>query len=189
MLAYTSHLEQHQLFASVLQLHWKPSFLQEQEDIVQKSKLTSFNNTEARSKISWKIWKISYITLGWRMNGTKGHSEINIPPGATKAKQQETGKHAGIGGFSYKAWTWKVWEFAKEDSNRVKFSFLLILCQAPYAIFGTNIIWSILTVVVMFECTVGKYKHYSYVAHSFSKYKHYSYVQHSFSCLCLYAYL
>ncbi|XP_021603710.2 LOW QUALITY PROTEIN: aluminum-activated malate transporter 9 [Manihot esculenta] len=99
------------------------------------------------------------------MNGTKSHSEINIPQGATKAKQQETGKHAGIGGFSYKAWMWKVWEFAREDSNRVTFSFkvglsvllvsLLILCQAPYAIFGTKIIWSILTVVVMFECTVG----------------------------------
>ncbi|GFP86667.1 aluminum-activated malate transporter 9 [Phtheirospermum japonicum] len=59
----------------------------------------------------------------------------------------------------------RVWEFCKEDSNRVIFSFkvglavllvsLLILCQAPYRVFGANIIWSILTAAVMFEYTVG----------------------------------
>ncbi|KAF2313373.1 hypothetical protein GH714_010628 [Hevea brasiliensis] len=99
------------------------------------------------------------------MNGKKGSFEINIPPMATKAKQQETEKNAGIGGFSCKACIWKVWQFAKEDSKRVTFSFkvglsvllvsLLILFQAPYDIFGTNIIWSILTVAIMFEYTVG----------------------------------
>uniref|UniRef100_A0A5B6YTJ1 Putative aluminum-activated malate transporter 9-like n=1 Tax=Davidia involucrata TaxID=16924 RepID=A0A5B6YTJ1_DAVIN len=67
--------------------------------------------------------------------------------------------------LSCKAWIWSVWEFCKEDSNRVIFSLkvglavllvsLLILFQAPYQIFGTNIIWSILTVAIMFEYTVG----------------------------------
>ncbi|KAF2313398.1 hypothetical protein GH714_010772 [Hevea brasiliensis] len=57
------------------------------------------------------------------MNGKKGSFEINIPPMATKAKQQETEKNAGIGGFSCEACIWKVWEFAKEDSKRVTFSF------------------------------------------------------------------
>ncbi|KAI3822138.1 hypothetical protein L1987_09720 [Smallanthus sonchifolius] len=56
-------------------------------------------------------------------------------------------------------------EFAKEDINRVTFSLkvglalllvsLLILIQAPYQAFGTTIIWSILTVAIMFEYTVG----------------------------------
>lgn len=101
------------------------------------------------------------------MNGKKGSFEINIPSMSTKAKLPgaETGKKDGIGGFSCKAWIWSVWEFAKEDTNRVTFSFkvglsvllvsLLILFQAPYDIFGTNIIWSILTVAIMFEYTVG----------------------------------
>lgn len=101
------------------------------------------------------------------MNGKKGSIEINIP--SLSAKQLETGKEAGIGGFSCKGWIWSVWNFAKEDSNKVKYSFkvglavllvsLLILFQAPYDIFGTNIIWSILTVAIMFEYTVGMYMH------------------------------
>ncbi|KAJ0786607.1 putative aluminum-activated malate transporter [Helianthus annuus] len=58
-----------------------------------------------------------------------------------------------------------IWEFAKEDINRVTFSLkvglavllvsLLILIQAPYQVFGTSVIWSILTVAIMFEYTVG----------------------------------
>ncbi|KAJ4711979.1 Aluminum-activated malate transporter like [Melia azedarach] len=101
------------------------------------------------------------------MNGKKASVEINIPP-ATKTNklQSGSGKNFGrVGDFSIQAWIWKVWEFAKEDSNRVKFSFkvglavllvsLLILFRAPYEIFGTNIIWSILTVAIMFEYTVG----------------------------------
>ncbi|KAJ9173676.1 hypothetical protein P3X46_016789 [Hevea brasiliensis] len=99
------------------------------------------------------------------MNGKKGSFAINIPSVDTKVKPPETGKKDGIGGFACKAWIWRVWEFAKEDTNRVTFSFkvglsvllvsLLILFQAPYDIFGTNIIWSILTVAIMFEYTVG----------------------------------
>ncbi|KAH1114540.1 hypothetical protein J1N35_007918 [Gossypium stocksii] len=51
-------------------------------------------------------------------------------------------------------------EFCKEDSNRVTFSFkvglaVLLLVQGPYEIFGTDVIWSILTVAMMFEYTVG----------------------------------
>ncbi|KAJ6945985.1 hypothetical protein NC651_000915 [Populus alba x Populus x berolinensis] len=100
------------------------------------------------------------------MNGKKGSFEINIPPEATKSKLPGTSKEGSNGAFSScKAWIWSVWEFAKEDSNRVKFALkvglavllvsLLILFRAPYDIFGTNIIWSILTVAIMFEYTVG----------------------------------
>ncbi|XP_024987074.1 aluminum-activated malate transporter 9-like [Cynara cardunculus var. scolymus] len=58
-----------------------------------------------------------------------------------------------------------IWEFAKEDTSRVTFPLkvglavllvsLLILFEAPYQVFGTSIIWSILTVAIMFEYTVG----------------------------------
>ncbi|XAR70232.1 hypothetical protein NMG60_11027020 [Bertholletia excelsa] len=100
------------------------------------------------------------------MNGKKGSIEINIPS-ITKANRlpDEMGKNAGGSGFSSKGWIRRVWEFGKEDSNRVTFSFkvglavllvsLLVLFRAPYEVFGTNIIWSILTVAIMFECTVG----------------------------------
>lgn len=101
------------------------------------------------------------------MNGKKGSSfEINIPS-FTKGKLPDSVKKYGEAGFSLKAWVRDVWEFAKEDTNRVIFSLkvglavllvsLLILFQAPYQVFGTNIIWSILTVAIMFEYTVGKY--------------------------------
>ncbi|VVA31134.1 PREDICTED: aluminum-activated malate transporter [Prunus dulcis] len=106
------------------------------------------------------------------MNGKKGSNieiSINIPSSMAKVKQlDQAGKkssNGGGGGFSLKAWVLKVWEFSKEDSNRVKFSLkvglavllvsLLILFRAPYEVFGTNIIWSILTVAIMFEYTVG----------------------------------
>ncbi|XP_044487572.1 aluminum-activated malate transporter 9-like [Mangifera indica] len=98
------------------------------------------------------------------MNGKKGSVEINIPL-AIETKQPETTKTSCGGDFFVKAWIQKVWEFYKEDSDRVKFSFkvglavllvsLLILFRAPYEIFGTSIIWSILTVAIMFEYTVG----------------------------------
>ncbi|MQL91798.1 hypothetical protein Taro_024412 [Colocasia esculenta] len=98
------------------------------------------------------------------MNGKKGSNvKIDIPSAAKPAVPAEPGK--GNGGFSLKAWVRSVWEFAKEDTKRVTFSLkvglaallvsLLILIRAPYEIFGTNIIWSILTVAIMFEYTVG----------------------------------
>ncbi|KAI3934186.1 hypothetical protein MKX01_026383 [Papaver californicum] len=119
------------------------------------------------------------------MNGKKGSVEsveINIPCYDHKTNQdfsknttketKEIGRKnpSGDGGSSSisaacKGWILDVWEFAKEDINRVIFSLkaglavllvsLLILFQAPYAVFGTNIIWSILTVAIMFEYTVG----------------------------------
>lgn len=102
------------------------------------------------------------------MNGKNGSIEINIPPVATKTKQSDAGNAVGlIGALSCKAWIWSAWDFAKEDSHRVIFALkvglavllvsLLILFRAPYDIFGTNIIWSILTVAIMFEYTVGKH--------------------------------
>ncbi|KAL0312514.1 UNVERIFIED_CONTAM: Aluminum-activated malate transporter 9 [Sesamum radiatum] len=99
------------------------------------------------------------------MNGKKGSIQIDIPP-VTKAKLSETTKkHEEKVSISCKNCILSVWEFCKEDSNRVIFSLkvglavllvsLLILCQTPYRVFGANIIWSILTVAIMFEYTVG----------------------------------
>lgn len=122
------------------------------------------------------------IFLDWRMNGKKGSVEINIPSvNKAGAKQPpEAGKKSGkkimMILFSSKAWLLNVWEFAKEDSKRVIFSLkvglavllvsLLILFRAPYEVFGTNIIWSILTVAIMFEYTVGKFM-YMHVAFTY----------------------
>lgn len=105
------------------------------------------------------------------MNGKKGSNggtnsyEINIPS-IPKTKLPETMKKPRDVRFSCNSWMLDVWEFCKQDKNRVIFSLkvglavllvsLLILFQAPYQIFGTNIIWSILTVAIMFEYTVGE---------------------------------
>ncbi|MBA0554080.1 hypothetical protein Golob_013208 [Gossypium lobatum] len=99
------------------------------------------------------------------MNGKKGSVEIDIPP-PNKAKQPEDGNKSGFQGFPCKAWIWSAWEFCKDDVDRVIFSFkvglavllvsLLILLRGAYEIFGTNIIWSIITVAIMFEYTVGE---------------------------------
>lgn len=96
------------------------------------------------------------------MNGKKGSVEINMPE---PQKIKQTDKKSGDNIFSYKEWAMNVWAFCKADINRVTFSLkvgfavllvsLLILFQAPYNVFGTNIIWSILTVAIMFEYTVG----------------------------------
>ncbi|KAG9448344.1 hypothetical protein H6P81_014472 [Aristolochia fimbriata] len=96
------------------------------------------------------------------MNGNEGGVKIEISdPGVSRKKRPES----GTGGCSFRGWIWDVWVFCKEDTNRVTFSLkvglavllvsLLILVRAPYQIFGTNIIWSILTVAIMFEYTVG----------------------------------
>lgn len=102
------------------------------------------------------------------MNGKKGSIEINIPA-ITKVKMPEIGKKSGeeMGFLSVKDGIRSVWEFCKEDTNRVVFAFkvglavllvsLLILFRAPYEVFGASIIWSILTVAIMFEYTVGMY--------------------------------
>ncbi|XP_021912167.1 aluminum-activated malate transporter 9-like [Carica papaya] len=99
------------------------------------------------------------------MNGKKGSQvEIRVMNNESGGKGGEK-KMRQNGESSIQLWIWRVWEFAKEDSNRLKFSFkvglavllvsLLILFRAPYQVFGTNIIWSILTVAIMFEYTVG----------------------------------
>lgn len=58
-----------------------------------------------------------------------------------------------------------LWEFCKEDPSRVTFSLkvglavtvcsLLMLVRKPYDAFGSNAVWSIMTVAVVFEYTVG----------------------------------
>eukprot|EP00262_Sarcandra_glabra_P001559 TRINITY_DN11699_c0_g1_i1.p1 TRINITY_DN11699_c0_g1~~TRINITY_DN11699_c0_g1_i1.p1 ORF type:complete len:541 (-),score=43.64 TRINITY_DN11699_c0_g1_i1:228-1850(-) len=99
------------------------------------------------------------------MNGKKGSIQINICR-AWNVIQPDTGKKPPDGdGFYWQGWASNIWNFCKEDRNRVIFSLkvglavvivsLLILIRAPYHVFGTNIIWSILTVAIMFEYTVG----------------------------------
>ncbi|GAB2296741.1 hypothetical protein Dimus_030847 [Dionaea muscipula] len=98
------------------------------------------------------------------MNGQKGSIEINIIPSnystvTTKTKHVERANGRGL------YWLRNVWRFCKEDVSRVIFGLkvglavvlvsMLILIQAPYEVFGINIIWSVITVVIMFEYTVG----------------------------------
>ncbi|CAL9068697.1 unnamed protein product [Musa banksii] len=105
------------------------------------------------------------------MNGKKGNSiriDIGLP---SSAVPRETARKSGSGEgdeaitIPLRKWMMEVWQFAREDTNRVTFSLkvglacllvsLLILLRAPYQVFGANIIWSILTVAIMFEYTVG----------------------------------
>ncbi|KAI4302929.1 hypothetical protein MLD38_038618 [Melastoma candidum] len=99
------------------------------------------------------------------MSGKKGSIEITIPQ-AIKVKQPDLGVETGDGFVvSLKTWMQNLWVFCREDPNRVIFSLkvglavllvsLLMLFRAPYEIFGNNIIWSILTVAIMFEYTAG----------------------------------
>ncbi|KAL8111461.1 aluminum-activated malate transporter 9-like isoform X1 [Apium graveolens] len=99
------------------------------------------------------------------MNRKNGSSiEINIAS-ITKTKIPETLKRPGDAKVSCKGWASVLWDFCKEDWNRVIFSLkvglavllvsLLILVRAPYQEFGKSIIWSIITVAIMFEYTVG----------------------------------
>lgn len=106
------------------------------------------------------------------MNGKKGSNSVKIDINLTSnagGVPPEAVKRAGAdGGRSLqpsRKWIRDAWEFAREDTDRVKFAFkvglavlltaLLILFRAPYEVFGTNIIWSIITVAIMFEYTVG----------------------------------
>lgn len=102
--------------------------------------------------------------------GSSVRIDITMP---SKAALPDNSKSDSGGGGGSQAvvpmrkWIMDMWEFAKEDSDRVTFSLkvglacllvsLLILIRAPYQVFGTNIIWSILTVAIMFEYTVGKH--------------------------------
>ena len=95
------------------------------------------------------------------MNGKKSSIEINIP---TTTKPESDTK-SGANTIWCKAWLriQSVWDFCEKD--RVIFALkvglavllvsLLILFEAPYKVFGTDIIWAILTAVLVFEYTVG----------------------------------
>jgi len=104
------------------------------------------------------------------MNGKKGSItiDINLTSNVVEPEQIKKSQGAELGlssSSTSRKWVQDVWEFAKEDTNRVTFALkvglavllvsLLILFRAPFEVFGTNIIWSILTVAIMFEYTVG----------------------------------
>ncbi|WVZ72865.1 hypothetical protein U9M48_021258 [Paspalum notatum var. saurae] len=99
------------------------------------------------------------------MNGKKGSIRIDICLPSKNVVLEAVKKPITEKVPSPWNWLRDVWEFARQDTNRVTFALkvglacllvsLLILFRAPYAIFGTNIIWSILTVAIMFEYTVG----------------------------------
>ena len=62
----------------------------------------------------------------------------------------------------------EVWAFSREDANRAAFTLkaglamllvlLLVLVGEPFRLFGTDIVWSILTVGIIFEYTVGPWQ-------------------------------
>jgi Aluminium activated malate transporter len=104
------------------------------------------------------------------MNGQKGNVRIDIQADSKTGVIPEFVKPSVFYQKSLqhsRKWILDVWKFAKEDTNRVTFALkvglacllvsLLILCKEPYDKFGTNIIWAIITVAVMFEYTVGMY--------------------------------
>lgn len=99
-----------------------------------------------------------------RMDGGKKGSlevDVGLPPPAKNTGGGSTSTNA-----SPSKLIWDVMEFAMEDTNRVTFSLkvgfaclivsLLILIRHPYEVFGTNIVWALITVAIMFEYTVGK---------------------------------
>ena len=95
------------------------------------------------------------------MNGESDSIEINIPQ-VSNVVICDAEKNSDL---SCRGWIMEVWKFCKEDTNRIIFALkvglavllvsLLILIRAPYHVFGSNIIWSILTVAIMFDYTVG----------------------------------
>ncbi|KAL6850287.1 hypothetical protein ACP4OV_020914 [Aristida adscensionis] len=99
------------------------------------------------------------------MNGKKGSIRIDICLPSNNVVPEGVKKPITEKVTNPRKWLHSVWAFVTQDTNRVTFALkvglacllvsLLILFRAPYDIFGTNIIWSILTVAVMFEYTVG----------------------------------
>ncbi|KAK8913974.1 Aluminum-activated malate transporter 9 [Platanthera zijinensis] len=97
------------------------------------------------------------------MKGKKGSLVIKISIPSEKSPKQESG--GDDSSPAARKWAREVWEFGKEDTNRVIFAVkvglavllvsLLILIRSPYDVFGASIIWAILTVAIMFEYTVG----------------------------------
>jgi hypothetical protein len=105
------------------------------------------------------------------MNGKKGSIRIDICLPSNIVVPEAVKKPITKEAPSRRKWLRDVWEFARQDTNRVTFALkaglacllvsLLILFRAPYDIFGTDIIWSIITVPIVFEYTVGKYHLYA----------------------------
>ncbi|XP_010917158.1 aluminum-activated malate transporter 9-like [Elaeis guineensis] len=99
------------------------------------------------------------------MNGRNGSIKIDVTLSPNAVLPGFLKKSCVTKSFFLRKWVRDVWEFAKEDTNRVIFALkvglamllvsLLVLIQAPFKVFGTNIIWAILTVGIMFEYTVG----------------------------------
>ncbi|KAL9328742.1 hypothetical protein ACSQ67_003745 [Phaseolus vulgaris] len=96
------------------------------------------------------------------MNRKMGSIEINIPTSTpTKPELHET----KFGVKQIWVQIQSVWEVCKEDTGREIFALkvgvtvllvsLLVLFEAPYQVFGSNIIWAILTAILVFEDTVG----------------------------------
>ncbi|KAI7752218.1 hypothetical protein M8C21_032134 [Ambrosia artemisiifolia] len=95
--------------------------------------------------------------IGSRMNAKEDNHVIKVSSGIEDKLPDNSNKS--------RVFMYKILEFAKEDINRVTFSLkvglavlivsLLILIQVPYQVFGNTVIWSLLTVVIMFEYTVG----------------------------------
>ncbi|KAK9147351.1 hypothetical protein Scep_006108 [Stephania cephalantha] len=83
-----------------------------------------------------------------------------------KVKKSEGNGSCSGKSFNCKEWILDVVKFCKADMKRVIFSVkvglavllasMLILFEATYQVFGaSNILWSIITIVIMFEYTVG----------------------------------
>ncbi|CAH9141411.1 unnamed protein product [Cuscuta epithymum] len=99
------------------------------------------------------------------MSGEKsGSVEINIQGSAPSIGEDDKKKAAEIS-LPCKGWIFRVADFYKEDTKRVFFPLkvglavllvsLITLFQAPYQLFGDSSIWSIVTVVMIFEYNVG----------------------------------
>ncbi|BAU00610.1 hypothetical protein LR48_Vigan401s002700 [Vigna angularis] len=83
--------------------------------------------------------------------------EINIPT-STPTKPELHAKRIWLQILS-------VWKFCKEDTGREIFALkvgvtvllvsLFVLFEAPYQVFGSNMIWAVLTAILVFEDTVG----------------------------------
>ncbi|XP_027915271.1 aluminum-activated malate transporter 9-like [Vigna unguiculata] len=90
--------------------------------------------------------------------------EINIPT-STHAKPELHETDTKFGAKEIWVQIQSVWEFCKEDTGREIFALkvgitvllvsLFVLFEAPYQVFGSNIIWAILTAIIVFEDTVG----------------------------------
>ncbi|KAJ3695189.1 hypothetical protein LUZ60_000566 [Juncus effusus] len=99
------------------------------------------------------------------MHGDKGCVRIDVTLSPNVVLPVFVRNPKSEGNFALFKFVKDVFEFAKEDKNRVLFPLkvglamvvvsLLMLITQPYEVFGSNIVWSILTVAIMFEYTVG----------------------------------